>query len=387
MKKEPIIVNIPELEDILEKYLDSSNKLNYAIKISGYPGIGKSAIVKQVAQKKNFHFIDTRLAFKENIDLGGYPIPSHELKQMIYYRPKFIPPEIVPENYKGIVWFLDESNRAHPTVIQTLFQIITEKKCGDHSLPEKTAIILAGNLGEEDNTTITEFDDSALDGRLAIFYLKPDVENWLIWANNNNIHSSIIQYISLFPDKLWDKENINPNPRGWHQVSNAITKSYGLSSEDELFNYFKENPKSSIVSLISSLVGVICCNDFIMQITCARELTTQEIINGNPEKLEKMIKEEISSEDILWAISGAFSYLKEKNIIKKGAFSEEDLIELSNILKFIGYARSDISLSFFYLLIKSCGIFTLSIEAIKTISDETMKMYLINRFGTFLDDE
>ena len=26
----------------------------------------------------NYYFIDTRLAFKENVDLGGYPVPDHE---------------------------------------------------------------------------------------------------------------------------------------------------------------------------------------------------------------------------------------------------------------------------------------------------------------------
>ena len=155
MRKKPVIVSASELEEILDNYFDAGSSLNYAVKILGHPGIGKSAIVRQVAERKNRLFIDTRLAFKENVDLGGYPVPDHDAKRMVYYRPKFIPPEKVPEGRSGIVWFLDESNRAHPTVIQTLFQIITERTCGEHLLPEGTSIVLAGNLGEgEDRKSV-----------------------------------------------------------------------------------------------------------------------------------------------------------------------------------------------------------------------------------------
>ena len=141
MRKDPVDVNIPELKEILENYLDADATINYAIKIVGHPGIGKSDIVRQTAKKKNFLFIDTRLAFKENIDLGGYPVPDHDAQKMIYYRPGFIPPDQVPEGHDGILWFLDEANRAHPTVIQTLFQIITEKICGEHQLADRTFIV------------------------------------------------------------------------------------------------------------------------------------------------------------------------------------------------------------------------------------------------------
>jgi hypothetical protein len=53
----------------------------------------------------NYWFIDTRLAFKENVDLGGYPVPDHESKQMVYFRPRFIPPAEVPDGYKGYSGF------------------------------------------------------------------------------------------------------------------------------------------------------------------------------------------------------------------------------------------------------------------------------------------
>jgi len=387
MRKKPVEVTIRELEEIIDRYLESDSRINYAIKIVGHPGVGKSALVSQIAKRKNYFFIDTRLAFKENIDLGGYPVPDHENSRMVYYRPRFIPPETVPEGYRGIVWFLDESNRAHPTVIQTLFQIITEHTCGEHALPERTFIILAGNLGESDNTTITEFDDAALDGRLAVFQLKPNSGDWLRWASEEGIHPAIIRYISIYPERLWDEQNIIPNPRGWHQVSQALSLSYGLLTGDELSSYLMSNPGSPLEKTVVSLVGDIAGVDFILQHTAPRELTTREVLEGNMEKLDRLKEGQIPAEDILWAISGAVTYLREKSALLQGAPGKHDMLELGNVLKFIGYSRADTRMSFFYLLIRECGIYTSIPEAISGINDTGIKTELGRRFDELIDIE
>lgn len=385
MKKQASEVTIHELRDIIEKYINGSENLNYAIKILGHPGVGKSAIVKEIADKMNYYFIDTRLAFKENVDLGGYPVPDHEAQQMIYFRPKFIPPVNIPEGYNGILWFLDESNRAHPTVIQTLFQIITENKCGEHLLHKKTSIILAGNLGDEDDTTITQFDDSALDGRLAIFHLKPSAEDWLVWGYEEQIHPYVLKYISSFPEKLWDEERINPNPRGWHQVSSALKYSYNLTDEKSLIEYLSESGDSTLEKMIYTLVGNIAGSDFVMQLTSPRQISSDDILSGNQEKLSSLKSREISSEDFLWALNGTIEIMQEKAISSRGSLAENDLKLLGNILTFIGYSRGDMRMSYFFLLLKQCGIFTLIPAALKTLNDKELTQELRQRFENLLN--
>ncbi|HOV08426.1 MAG TPA: hypothetical protein PK482_04865 [Spirochaetota bacterium] len=384
MKKSASEITVREMTEIVKKYIRGSHNLNFAIKILGHPGVGKSAVVKKIAEEENFYFIDTRLAFKENVDLGGYPVPDHNNKQMIYFRPKFIPPEKVPEGYDGILWFLDESNRAHPTVIQTLFQIITEKRCGEHLLPEKTSIILAGNLGEEDDTTITEFDDSALDGRLAIFHLKPSAEDWLSWAADNNIHPSVIQYISTFPERLWDEKNVNPNPRGWHQVSSALLHGYNLKSHEDLKNFLQNKKDSTLEKLIYSLVGNVAGTDFFMQLLSPRLLSSEDIVMGNEDKLTLLKERKIPAEDILWALNGTIEILNERALLKSGNFDSDDLLVIGNILKFIGYSRGDIRMAYFFLLVKECGIFSIIPEAIKRIEDASIQNELKSRYGDLL---
>lgn len=385
MKKQASEVTIHELREIIEKYINGSENLNYAVKILGHPGVGKSAIVKEIADKMNYYFIDTRLAFKENVDLGGYPVPDHETQQMIYFRPKFIPPVNIPDGYKGILWFLDESNRAHPTVIQTLFQIITESKCGEHLLHKKTSIILAGNLGDEDDTTITQFDDSALDGRLAIFHLKPSAEDWLVWGYEEHIHPYVLKYISSFPEKLWDEERINPNPRGWHQVSNALKYSYNLADEKSLIEYLTESGDSTLEKMIYTLVGNIAGSDFVMQLTSPRQISSEDILSGSQEKLNSLKSREIPSEDLLWALNGTIEIIEEKAISSRGSLTENDLKLLGNILTFIGYSRGDMRMSYFFLLLKQCGIFTLIPAALKTLNDKELTQELRQKFENLLN--
>ncbi|HPA72712.1 MAG TPA: hypothetical protein PKY31_10610 [Spirochaetota bacterium] len=386
MRKNPVTVNVSELVEILERYFESAGKLNYAIKILGHPGVGKSAVVQQVAERMDRLFIDTRLAFKENVDLGGYPVPDPASRRMIYFRPKFIPPESVPGGKKGVVWFLDEANRAHPTVIQTLFQIITERTCGEHRLPDGTAIVLAGNLGEEDSTTITDFDDAALDGRLAVFQLRPFAEDWLAWARTENIHPSVLRYISLFPERLWDEANINPNPRGWHQASLAISDAYKLQSEEELADYLAHNPEGTLGGVIESLLSTVAARDFIMQVTAPRAITTGDMLGGDAARLAAVARGEVPAEDLLWAASGAVAHLRELAIAGGGNIDNGGLATLANVLSFMGSFRADLRVSFFYLIIRDCGLFTRVPAAIELIGDESLRGTVRERFGAMLEE-
>ena len=57
MEKSPGERHGAELKEILENYLDADETINYAVKIVGHPGIGKSEVVRQTAENKNFFFI------------------------------------------------------------------------------------------------------------------------------------------------------------------------------------------------------------------------------------------------------------------------------------------------------------------------------------------
>lgn len=384
MSKQAVEITIPELEGILEKYCGAAARPGYAVKIEGSPGVGKSALVRQVAEKLNYYFIDTRLAFKENVDLGGYPVPDHEARRMVYFRPRFIPPPEVPKGYNGILWFLDEANRAHPTVIQTLFQIITDNICGEHELPDTTAIVLAGNLGEADRTTITDFDDSALDGRLALFHLKPAVEDWLAWAETAGIHGAIRKYITMYPGELWKEEKGTPNPRAWHQVSQALKLSWGFEDEESLLAALRGSEGAALEKMIASLVGEMEAHEFISHLKAPRQLTVTEVLNRDAAALEKVRGSNVPVEDLLWVLSGALEELKNTT---GTTLTEEERYALGSMLLFVGEARADTRVSFFFRLIREGGFLTQMPAALATVDDERRRQELLDRFDDIINPD
>ncbi|MDD3836153.1 MAG: AAA family ATPase, partial [Sulfurimonas sp.] len=76
----------------------------------GAPGIGKSSIVKQIAQSKQIGFIDLRLALMDPTVLKGIPFYDKESHTALW-----APPAFLPKDGEGIL-FLDELNTAAPSV-------------------------------------------------------------------------------------------------------------------------------------------------------------------------------------------------------------------------------------------------------------------------------
>ena len=180
-----------------------------------------------------------------------------------------------------------------------------------------------------------------------------------------------MRYISLFPERLWDEENINPNPRGWHQVSLAVHGGIRHRVRRRArMPISASNPDGPLARIIHSLVGVVAGADFMAQLTAPRRLSTSDILAGSEERLAELAAGTIPAEDVLWALSGAVMSLKETSTVRRGDLGPDEMADLANVLLFIGAARADMSLSFFYLLLRDCGIFTQVPAALRLIRDE-----------------
>ena len=75
--------------------------------ITGSPGIGKSDIIKQVAQEFNLELIDVRLSQLDPTDLNGIPFAVEG--RLEYLPPKLFPIEgdKIPEGKSGWLLFLN----------------------------------------------------------------------------------------------------------------------------------------------------------------------------------------------------------------------------------------------------------------------------------------
>ncbi len=77
-------VSTEELNAIVSKQLDALfAHPELAAKIPplmvwGAPGIGKSTILRRIAEERGIGFIDIRLAQREPVDIRGLPVPNNE---------------------------------------------------------------------------------------------------------------------------------------------------------------------------------------------------------------------------------------------------------------------------------------------------------------------
>jgi len=188
----------------------------------GAPGIGKSSIVKQIAQDSDLNFIDLRLALMDPTDLKGIPFYDKESHTALW-----APPAFLPHEGKGIL-FLDELNSAAPAVQSSAYQLILDRRVGEYELPEGWAIVAAGN--REGDRGVTYRMPAPLANRFVHFELEVSVDDWRRWAYKSGLDSRIIAYISYKNEHLFTfdaKKEVKSfaTPRSWEYVGTILQSS------------------------------------------------------------------------------------------------------------------------------------------------------------------
>ena len=252
----PIAINETELMTLLEVTPTWQN-----IMLAGRHGIGKSQILTRYFKSKG---IPVKTLFLGQMsdpgDLLGLPNKDEKTGKTV-----FMPPYWFPVDGQPIVLFLDEINRARPEILQTVMDLVLNRKLAGRELPEGSRIIAAGNDGEEYQLTDL---DPALVSRFNIYTFRPTVEDWLLWATRTGLDERILNFISANPELLdrsadtkedqgldkdpdrraWEKvarlmENI-PNPLPVHQK--VVAGIIGVQAAAQLFLSFRKDDLSPI---------------------------------------------------------------------------------------------------------------------------------------------
>ena len=262
-------MKINDLKDHLLYYI--SKKIQQVPYITGPPGIGKSYMIKSIANELNYNLIDLRLSQCVPEDIKG--IPWKEENYTVW-----LPPDYIIKTLKAkCILFLDELDKAKISVQNAALELILERKAGNQLIGNDTYIIAAGNCSEE--LSFSNKISDALNNRMIHFEIIEDLDEWINWANNNNIDSRIISYIksagikSLYgrydgTNRAW------PTPRSWEFASNAIR-----SISDE----------KMIESILSSSVGSIESKYFLSFINFRNSIKAEDIIKGTSNKIDLSI--------------------------------------------------------------------------------------------------
>ena len=112
--------------------------------IEGPPGVGKSAVVKQVADELKIGFIDVRLAQMDPTDLRGclYVAKNASGQEEARYATSSVFPK---DPAAKLILFLDELASAPPLTQASAYQLTLDRKIGEYSLPDGCYMVAAGN--------------------------------------------------------------------------------------------------------------------------------------------------------------------------------------------------------------------------------------------------
>lgn len=258
----------------------------------GSPGVGKSSIIRQIANDKSMEFIDLRLSLLDPTDLRGIPFFDTTNKSAVWAKPEFLP-DTNSQSF-GIL-FLDEINSAPPTIQAAAYQLILDRKIGEYTLPINYAIVAAGNY--ESDRGVTYRMPTPLANRFVHLDFELDFQEWKSWAYESKIDTRIISFLSYKPQNLFTfdakaKEKSFATPRSWSFVNDILNSNLQI----ELLK-----------DVISGAVGIESSDEFMNFCKIADKIPNiEEIINGNSNEIP-------SNNSVLYALCIGIVYSLKQN--------------------------------------------------------------------------
>jgi hypothetical protein len=269
-------IGVEDAKSILRALLpDLGKEDSQGVFLWGPPGIGKSALVKQLALEQNRDLVDLRLPLLDPVDLRGLPMTDKEERQAVWLPPDFLPKS---DAEPGIL-FLDEINAAPPSVQASAYQLILDKRVGTYKLPPNWVVLAAGNRISD--RSVAYRLPTALANRFTHFEIDPKISDWSSWAWKNDIDAYIISFLKLQSDLLMKfdpgaNRTAFPSPRSWSFVSRL-----SRLRDENIYLY---------MNAVQGTVGDAASQQFLAFLNYRNELPDpKDILEGKPYELPNQI--------------------------------------------------------------------------------------------------
>jgi hypothetical protein len=262
---------------------------NVTIIGQGEPGIGKSAMLKQIQIRKPGYetaYIDCTL-----LDLGDFALPytemhTNELTGVNKKVTKFAPnARFKMHGSKPVIIMLDEIGKAMKAVKNVLLTLMLEHRIGDDYLPAGSIVFGTTNLLSDG---VGDMLEAHARNRVSLVTVrKPEALEWIDWALSNGIAPEIIAWVKQFPHALASytdasqKDNpyiFNPTRAGM----GAVVTPRSLEKASHIAKRRAELGDALTISLLTGTIGESASRDMQAFFTVVDKLPTWDAILNNP---------------------------------------------------------------------------------------------------------
>lgn len=212
-------------------------KMQRPVLLMGPPGIGKTAILSQLAQEEHIGLAAYTMTHHTRQSALGLPvIVGRTAAGKTFRATEYTMSEIIASVYEQMektglregILFLDEINCVSETLMPAILQMLQNKTFGVHSLPEGWLIVAAGNPPRY-NQSARSFDMATLD-RVRCIELEPSLAAWQPYAAASGVHPAVLSYLRLHPEHFFlcsasAAAGEFATARGWEELS-ALLLAY-----------------------------------------------------------------------------------------------------------------------------------------------------------------
>jgi len=259
---------------------------NVTIIGQGEPGIGKSAMLKEIARMNPGYesaYIDCTL-----LDLGDFALPytvEENGKRVTRFAPNA---RFKMHIGKPVLIMLDEIAKAMNSVKQVLMTLMLEHRIGDDYLPDGSMVFGTTNLASDG---VGDLLQAHARNRVAFITVrKPNKDEWVDWALGNDIDPVMIAWARFdhkrdpFASYTEPSERDNPyifnptragggafvTPRSLEKASHVVKQRAVLGDE-------------VTIALLTGLIGEAAARDMPAFFSIFDKLPTREQITNSPE--------------------------------------------------------------------------------------------------------
>jgi hypothetical protein len=250
--------------------------------LQGEPGIGKSSLLKTLSSSLPTHevaYIDV-----PNMDLGdiAMPVINHETKTTAYYPNT----RFKVHTGKPVITMLDEFTKGAEPIKNMLHPLleVANPRLGDISIHPESIVFLTGNLGSDGvGDALKAHSRNRI---IPLTVRKPDADEWLEWAINNNIEPEIMAWVRQFPQCMASytdpAQADNPYIYNPKKVQTAFVSPRSLERASNIVRVRKQLDADTLICSMTGALGEAGARDMQAFIEYSDQLPTWESTIEDP---------------------------------------------------------------------------------------------------------